>query len=74
VRLRRKTEVKKMSFEIFRKTEGEREKKGELRLGSEVVEWEEKWRKSREDCSTKQEQYDVKTYLWFWSENYLKED
>ena len=34
-------------FSFLRKTEGERENIGELRLGWEEVEWEEKWRKSR---------------------------
>ena len=61
----------KDEFLVFlRKTEGERENRGELRLGWEEVEWEENDVSQEEDCSTKQEQYDKKIYLWFWDENY----
>ena len=52
-----------MSFIFLRKTEGERENRGELRLGWEV-EWDENDIGQEEDCSTKQEQYDEKTYVW----------
>ena len=40
--------MKRWVFSFLRKTEGERENKGELRLGWEEVEWDEKCRKSGE--------------------------
>jgi hypothetical protein len=61
--------VKQMSFESFEEGGG-RENRGKLRLGWVEVEWDVKLRHSGEDCSTKQKQWDEKTYLWFWGENY----
>ena len=60
----KKSEKDELLFSILRQTSGERENRGELRLGWKEVEWDENDVGQEEDCSTKQEQYDEKTYVW----------